>query len=182
MEIAYDQTNLANGTAEIDAMTGEVLWNDPQTQIRINKVDAKGELLAGAKLHVEDADGSVVVKKWTSSDKEGQLITGLVAGETYFLVEDQAPDGYLKAEEPLAFEVNDAPRAAGENYIQVVKLKNKVDNGNGRECDHNPKTGDSKLPPLAAGFAAMLSAAVAVFAVRRRKDANGIQAQDMMGK
>ena len=88
------------------------MYND-YTKLEIGKYDEiSNELLAGAKLHLENADGRVV-QEWTSK-KETYRINNLTPG-TYTLVEDEAPIGYLKSE-PITFEL----KATGD--VQVISM------------------------------------------------------------
>jgi uncharacterized surface anchored protein len=71
------------------------LYND-YTKLEISKLDiVTGELLPGAELYLQDANGNTVAQ-WTSTD-EPYYIKGLEPGK-YTLIEDKAPKGYLKAE------------------------------------------------------------------------------------
>ena len=53
-------------------------------------------MIAGAKLEVRDKEGGVV-DAWTS-DGTAYAVSGLKAGETYTLVETEAPEGYVRAD------------------------------------------------------------------------------------
>ena len=61
--------------------------------------------LEGAVLQIEDADGNVVVGPWTSGETAKYLEGVLEAGKTYYLVENTAPAGYVKADK-VEFTVN----------------------------------------------------------------------------
>lgn len=70
----------------------------------INKTDANGTPLQGAKFDLEDADGNVIASG--ESDENGLVeftwvdgVKGLRDGETYTIVETEAPRGYNKAKD-----------------------------------------------------------------------------------
>ena len=87
---------------------------DDVTKVEISKTDmTDSKEVPGAKLTILDKDGKVV-ESWVS-DKDPHMVEKLPVG-TYTLREEQAPDGYLIAEE-VSFEVKDT----GE--IQKVEMK-----------------------------------------------------------
>ena len=87
---------------------------DDVTKVEISKTDmTDSKEVPGAKLTILDKDGKVV-ESWVS-DKDPHMVEKLPVG-TYTLREEQAPDGYLVAEE-VSFEVKDT----GE--IQKVEMK-----------------------------------------------------------
>ena len=87
---------------------------DDVTKVEISKTDVTdSKEVPGAKLTILDKDGKVV-ESWVS-DKDPHMVEKLPVG-TYTLREEQAPDGYLVAEE-VSFDVKDT----GE--IQKVEMK-----------------------------------------------------------
>ncbi len=87
---------------------------DDVTKVEISKTDmTDSKEVPGAKLTILDKDGKVV-ESWVS-DKDPHMVEKLPVG-TYTLREEQAPDGYLIAEE-VSFEVKDT----GE--IQKAEMK-----------------------------------------------------------
>lgn len=81
----------ASGSRDIVRMV------DKPTHVSISKVAITGgEELPGASLSLLDASGSVL-EEWTSGDKPHEIVGVLVAGTTYRLHEETAPDGYLLA-------------------------------------------------------------------------------------
>ena len=93
-------------------VTNFILMNRPSTTeiTKLNQVTQKA--LAGAVLMITDADGNVINDEggnpltWTSS-KSAQSYTGiLVPGETYFVNEVSAPDGFAISE-PIEFTVSE---------------------------------------------------------------------------
>ena len=94
---------------QISADTVKVLVSrkgyDSRTQVKKNGKNAYEyknlKYLAGAKLEIRDKDGNVVKDKngnpvsWTSDEKGGHLVEGVLAANTeYTLVETGAPTGY----------------------------------------------------------------------------------------
>lgn len=87
---------------------------DDVTKVEISKTDVTdSKEIPGAKLTILDKDGKVV-ESWVS-DKDPHMVEKLPVG-TYTLREEQAPDGYLVAEE-VSFEVKDTGK------IQKVEMK-----------------------------------------------------------
>ncbi len=72
---------------------------DDTTKVSISKQDITGDKeIPGAKLQVKDETGKVI-EEWTSTDKPHEINEKLVAGKTYTLHEEGAPDGYTYAED-----------------------------------------------------------------------------------
>jgi uncharacterized surface anchored protein len=71
-------------------------------KVLVSKVNTKITMIAGAKLEVRDSEGQVV-DAWTS-DGTAYPVSGLKAGQTYTLVEAEAPEGYVLAD-PIEFTV-----------------------------------------------------------------------------
>ena len=87
---------------------------DDVTKVEISKKDiTDSSEVPGAKLFILDKDGKKV-ESWTSTDKP-HMIEKLPVGE-YTLREEQAPDGYLIAED-VKFTVKDTGK------VQKVKMK-----------------------------------------------------------
>ena len=87
---------------------------DDVTKVEISKKDiTDSSEVPGAKLIILDKDGKKV-ESWTSTDKP-HMVEKLPAGE-YTLREEQAPDGYLIAED-VKFTVKDTGK------VQKVKMK-----------------------------------------------------------
>lgn len=85
------------------------------TITEISKTDITGEeQLIGAQLSVFDEEGKVI-DSWISID-EPHKIEGLVAGKTYILREEIAPEGYTIAED-IKFTVQN------DKDVQLVKMK-----------------------------------------------------------
>ena len=110
----------------------------------------QGEELEGAMLTLSDKETGEIIENWISQ-KEAHRINGLVAGKTYVLHEEAAPDGYLVATD-VEFTVKDS----GE--VQKVIMKD----------EHKPvvvKTGDNidiYTISILAGASALLIVALIV--------------------
>ena len=66
-------------------------------QVSVTKTDITGtQEVPGATLTVKDEDGNTV-DTWVSGDKE-HYVSGLEEGKTYTLIEETAPEGYVRAE------------------------------------------------------------------------------------
>ena len=73
-------------------------------QVSVTKTDITGtQEVPGATLTVKDEDGNTV-DTWVSGDKE-HYVSGLEEGKTYTLIEETAPEGYVRAEEITTFTV-----------------------------------------------------------------------------
>ena len=71
---------------------------DKPTHVTISKVGITGgPELPGATLKLLDAEGKLI-ETWVSGDKPHEIVARLIAGKTYTLVEESAPDGYTVAE------------------------------------------------------------------------------------
>lgn len=109
-------TFTVENTAEIQKQVME----DDVTKVEISKTDITGDQeIEGAKLTITDENGKVVVS-WTSG-KEPHYIEKLPIGK-YTLKEEQAPNGYVVAEE-ITFEVADTAE------IQKVAMKDDTAKG-----------------------------------------------------
>ena len=115
------------------------------TKVTITKVnDTDRNALLGAKLQIVNAKDKVV-EEWTTDGTPHVIIGKLILGETYKLVEKEAPKGY-KIADPITFvmqpdgtiTVNAKP--VSENKLTMVDSKlhfnvNKVELGNGKEVE-----------------------------------------------
>ena len=132
----------------------KVKMEDDVSKVEISKTDITGKKeLPGAKLTILDSEGKVV-ESWVSSDKP-HYIEKLPIG-TYTLREEQAPDGYLVAED-ITFEVKDTAE------IQKVIMKDEA------KPTDVPKTGDETNLWIPVILMLLSAAGLAGFAVSRRK-------------
>lgn len=170
--VAFDD---GSGTAELDAH-GNIVWKEPQVKLSFGKKDPEGNLLAGAKLQVVDANGAVVVEPWTSSDAEEHVVEGtLTAGEGYRLVELEAPAGYQKAAD-VAFTVSAPAVGPNRNYVQRVEMVDErapapagPAHPTGGSFGSLSRTGDSPMALVFSGVALASAGVAAALVVRRRR-------------
>ena len=117
------------------------MMEDDVTKVQISKTDiTDSKEVPGAKLSILDQNGDVV-EQWTSG-KEPHYIEKLPIG-TYTLREEQAPEGYLLAED-VEFEIADT----GE--IQKVEMKDARPSGS---LVIKKTDADTKLPLEGVEFA-----------------------------
>ena len=83
-------------TVSTDKKDQTIVMKDKQ--FTASKKDVSGKnYVEGAKLEVRD-DQNRVVDSWTST-KEDHYVSGLEEGKTYTLIEETAPEGYVRADE-----------------------------------------------------------------------------------
>ena len=142
-------------TVNEDGKVQTVVMKDDTTKVRISKTDITGSKeIGGAKLVVKDKNGEVV-DSWTSVEGESHMIEGiLIAGETYTLHEEQAPNGYRIAED-ITFTVNE------DGTVLTVVMKDDTDTT-------IVKTGDT-TPLLMWTVTMMLAAAALVMSLYYRR-------------
>ncbi len=81
-------------TVNADNSVNRVEMVDGATSVTISKVAVTGgPELPGATLHI--MDGATTVESWVSGTTPHTVTAKLVAGKTYTLVEETAPDGYI---------------------------------------------------------------------------------------
>lgn len=112
-EIEFTQKDLVTKVYEIE----KDILNDTIV-VEFSKQSITGdEELAGAKLTVID-ENNKVVDNWVSTEKV-HTIEGLIAGKTYTLREEIAPDGFVRATD-VKFKVENT------NEVQKVEMIDKV--------------------------------------------------------
>ena len=82
----------------------EVIIAEDPVKVNVIKVDGNGNTVTGAVLHIEDEEGNIIGKSWVSEETP-YCISGLLMGVTYYLVEDEAPDGYFDSAVSVEFTV-----------------------------------------------------------------------------
>ncbi len=110
-------------TVQKGGMIERITMEDRPTEVWIRKTDmTTGEELPGAKLTLKDEDG-MIVDQWISGNHAHVIKGKLIAGSTYTLVEEMAPDGYLIAEEIMFTVALDGSitRVIMEDQREVVK-------------------------------------------------------------
>ena len=86
------------------------------TRILVNSVDTSGNVLKGAKLHIEDLNGNVIIPEWTTTNASRVIEKQLISGQTYKLVQSGRLNGYVTARS-VDFTVDDS---LAQQIIQVV--------------------------------------------------------------
>ena len=90
-------------------------------QVTVTKTDITGtQEVPGATLTVKDEDGNTV-DTWVSGDKE-HYVSGLEEGKTYTLIEETAPEGYVRADE-ITFTVT---KEKGDQEVNMFDAQVKV--------------------------------------------------------
>lgn len=129
-DISFSVSNTARGTYRIYA-------EDRAIQVNITKVDDDGYTVEGATLRVVDTNGDEVCR-WTTENGSEQ-IKGLMDGETYYIEELAAAQGYYVTTTKQEFTVkatNATAQAKGQSiefanapieyYVQKVDSKTKT--------------------------------------------------------
>jgi len=90
-------------------------------QVTITKTEVTGtKEIEGAKMTVKDETGKTV-DTWTST-KEEHYVSGLEEGKTYTLIEETAPEGYVRADE-ITFTVT---KEKGDQEVNMFDAQVKV--------------------------------------------------------
>ncbi len=85
-------------TVGTDGVAQKVTMEDKPTDVTISKTAITGgPEIPGATLTIYD-DQMNVIETWVSTDTAHQIVAKLLAGATYTLVEETAPNGYAMAE------------------------------------------------------------------------------------
>ena len=90
-------------------------------QVLVSKVDTEITMIAGAKLEIRDKTGKII-DNWTS-DGTAHAVNALAVGQTYTLVETEAPEGYVLAS-PIEFTISDQPDA--NDQLSLINKQVKV--------------------------------------------------------
>ena len=86
-------------TVKPDTVVEKVLMTDDMTRIQIRKEDAESkETLTGGLFQIKDASGAIL-DEWSFDQTFHQINGVLKAGETYYLHEKEAPDGYQRCDD-----------------------------------------------------------------------------------
>ena len=113
-----------------DGLNQTVFMKDKQ--VTVKKLDSEGNGVVGAKMQVItaemplSADGEpTVVDSWVT-DGKGHHVSGLEVGRNYILVEEEAPESWVKAN-PVAFSVPDDGKDQEISMTDTRMKANKVD-------------------------------------------------------
>lgn len=169
-------SNDGNGTVIFNE-DGTITWLESEVMAKFLKVDENDKALAGAKLKIVNAKGETVVE-WTSTNSAYELNGVLVCGETYKLVEVEAPSGYQIAD-PIEFSVKSNAKAGEEeqNMISITMKdikENKTTNTEATtsaKTNTNVSTGDQS-PIMMFVFSLLIAAAAIclIFIIKKKKE------------
>ncbi|MDO4621042.1 MAG: FctA domain-containing protein, partial [Lachnospiraceae bacterium] len=125
-------TIVSSGNMTIGKSGSSLRWYDHKVAVRIDKVNADGKLIKGAKMQLLDSNGNIL-EKWSSGRTKGHAVkAALTIGATYTIHEVKAPKGFNIAED-VTFKV-EAYEAGGytDKVLQVVTV---LDTGWGSGTD-----------------------------------------------
>lgn len=120
---AAGQVREVNGIfTPASGQVAELTVINQRTSVRINKVDSKGNPVAGAKLVIKDADGNVILDangkaKYAFTTTEQPTELKQLPPGVYYVCEIEAPDGYRVAQD-VKVTISDAPDAV--NTVTMV--------------------------------------------------------------
>lgn len=103
-----------------------------EAYVEVSKTDATGQNeIPGAEMKLFDRKGNLV-ESWTSTEKEYK-ISGLIPNDIYEIVEELAPEGYVKLSTSIKFRIND------EGKVETLKCttsgSNNSEIGSAITCD-----------------------------------------------
>lgn len=137
---------------------------DDTTKVSISKQDiTNGKELSGATLQIIDENGDVI-EEWISSDEPHFIEGKLIAGETYTLHEEVAPNGYVVATD-IQFTVNE-----DGTVTEVIMKDERIPEKPKTPDDHTPKTGEDM--PCGSLLIALVcaSAMIIIRKIQRKED------------
>ena len=153
-----------NGTASVE-QTASTTWG----QLTVYKYDGANDgFLAGAKFKLcpsEDCPAQAVALDEMTTGTDGKILFPVVRPGTYYLVETEAPAGYIAAAPQQVTvtagltEVPAAVTSTGKNYIPVANTKQTV--------PQLPLTGGTGQVALAAGGIGLLAIGAVVMLLGR---------------
>lgn len=120
---------------------------DQPLEVKLSKVDPNGNSLAGASMTLTDKNTGKLVHSWVSGTEPEKLVmtgnTGevLVAGHTYIMHEESAPEGYAQAAD-VEFYFNGDGTIPNCGY-HLVKM---VDQPSATPTPSNPSENPDKTP------------------------------------
>ena len=149
---------------EITSMSSSVYSQDHvdagfyigKSTLTVSKLDQDGNRVQKAKLELLDSSGDSIAS-WTTSNGDYTTDRILTPGETYTIVESEAPEGYLKSD-PIRFTV---PEDGSESTVAKTMTDVKVKSGTASITVH--KTVNGKSP----------NKRVFTFELREGTDGNG---------
>lgn len=157
-------------TVPEDGSRIRLAMEDRETQIAFEKKNEQDKPLSGAHLQVVDQAGNIV-HRWVT-DGEMNLLTGvLTAGETYTLVETQAPNGYRIAE-PVTFTVGK------DGSFQLVILYNRLKSNSGGGDNDKPRTPTMSIHKMDEAGQGLAGAEITVYREDQTVLLKGITGKD----
>lgn len=132
-------------SGKLDGQTLTVI--DQPLEVKLSKVDPNGNSLAGASMTLTDKNTGKLVHSWVSGTEPEKLVmtgnTGevLVAGHTYIMHEESAPEGYAQAAD-VEFYFNGDGTIPNCGY-HLVKM---VDQPSATPTPSNPSEPPDKTP------------------------------------
>lgn len=105
----YAYAEAVEFTVSMDGSIDLVVMKDKPTQVIVRKENDDGELLGGAVLQIKDEAGTVIAEFETKAGEIYEINAALIAGQTYVLHEEKAPEGYHLAED-IRFTVSEDGR------------------------------------------------------------------------
>ena len=119
-----DIQDVDDGEGTIRVVDDKITWLEPEVLTTVSKVDESGDPVVGAKLHIEDEDGTVIVS-WATENEPKILEAYLKAGQSYRLVEDSAPEGY-KIAGSISFTVSEKMGPDENAAIDLTMIDEKI--------------------------------------------------------
>ncbi len=111
------------GTANIDE-NGNITWFAPRLKVAVRLVDEDGNVISGGQLQLVESSSSKEVGSWTTSSEDKLFSGKLTADTSYTVVQTQAADGYIAADN-VTFTAEGKALSASDDYIQVITVVNK---------------------------------------------------------
>ena len=138
-----DIQDVDDGEGTIRVVDDKITWLEPEVLTTVSKVDESGDPVVGAKLHIEDEDGTVIVS-WATENEPKILEAYLKAGQSYRLVEDSAPEGY-KIAGSISFTVSEKMGPDENAAIDLTMIDEKIPDDETEETvDDKPEKDDDK--------------------------------------
>lgn len=138
--LSSDKISFTVDDASFDAkgnpVTIKTKATNKATSITIEKVDENGAALAGASMAIRDPQTRQIIETWTSTSEPHVIEGVLTAGKTYYLSEQQAPEGYeiaaeqeftVPADGKITVTMTDKKSDGKEGQITVIKKISLVD-------------------------------------------------------
>ena len=158
--VSYPTDETEKDTVTVDTYDINIFKYDQSTSEGLNGAQFE---LYGAGAYTKDEEGN-----WTKVDGAEPIRTGIISGQdgyvtinglaegTYYLVETQAPEGYVASEKPLEIVIPE--KADTENVVHVQFANSPI-----------PHTGGMGTTMYTVGGTAILALGGALFVLNRKK-------------